>query len=121
MSGSRKNFEYTANNGDVFAINMDESNGELVGNADFSPTSTAKYFLPRNIKARYASYSSTDGNTQRRITVTDPMATTDTLPSIIAFSVIGGTVDCTLTQLTGEVTRPIPRADDTGLNDGDAT
>lgn len=122
MSGSIKTFEYTDGNGNTWAINMDESNGEAVGNTDFTNGSTAEFFLPRNLKARYATYRSADGRYQRRITVTDPDATSTSLPSSITIRTENeDAVDILLTGLVGERVLVIPKAEDTGIIDGDDT
>ena len=122
MAGSIKTFQYEDNNGNFWAVNMDESNGEAVGNTDFTDASTAEFFLPRNVEARYANYRSADGLYNRTIIVTDPNATTSSLPSQISVADgNGGTVDVLLTQLTGEVVKVIPKATDTAQTDGDAT
>ena len=84
MAGSIKTFEYTDNAGNFWAYNMDESNGEAVGNADFTDTSTAEFFLPRNIVPRYANYRSADGKYNRRIVVTSNTANQTTLPASIS-------------------------------------
>lgn len=122
MAGSRKTFEYTTDAGDVFAIEMDESNGEAVGNDDYTDTSTAVYYVPRNIKKRAATYRSDDGTISRRITVSSNTANSGTLPATIdGQDGLGGTVTLSLTNFTGESTKLIPKAVDTGLTDGDAT
>ena len=122
MAGSIKTFEYQTATNDFYAVNMDESNGVAVGNQDFTPTSTATVFIPRNIKARFASYRSANGLYQRRIIITDPTATVETLPaSISAQDGNGGTVTVLLTQLTGERVTVFPKAEDTAITDGTAT
>ena len=122
MAGSIKTFEYQTATNDFYAVNMDESNGVAVGNQDFTPTSTATVFIPRNIKPRFASYRSANGLYQRRIIVTDPTATVETLPaSIAAQDGNGGTVTVLLTQLTGERVTVFPKAEDTAITDGTAT
>lgn len=122
MTGSIKTFEYTDGNDNKWAINMDESNGEAVGNTDFTDSSTAQFFLPRNVVPRYANYRAADGSLQRRIAVTENDATSDSLPnSITVKDAEGADVDILLTSLVGEVVRVIPRAEDSGQDDGDDT
>ena len=123
MAGSIKWFEYTTNDGDTFAIKMDESNGEAVGNADYTASSTAVFALPRNIKARMARYVSADTLYTRSIPVTDSAASAGTLPATITAEISGSATPVTLAlaSFTGEQFTAIPRAEDTGLTDGDAT
>jgi hypothetical protein len=120
MAGSLKHFKYTCDNGDVFAVLMDESNGEEVGNADFGPTDAGviTYFLPRNVTPRKATYRTTAGTESATIIVTSNTATVSSLPSTI--TLFSGS-QAALTQFVGEVVRPVPTDVDTGLNDGDAT
>jgi hypothetical protein len=120
--GSRKWFVYTTSGGDTFGINMDESNGEDVGNQDLGPTDNIPYALPSNVKPRYAVYRSADGKTQRKIIICNNAADAGSLPGAIDFADgSGGVVTCSLTQFKGEEYRPIPSDVDTGLDDGDAT
>jgi hypothetical protein len=123
MAGSIKWFEYTTNDNATFAIRMDESNGEAVGNADYSATSTAVFALPRNIKPRMARYVSPDTLYTRLIPVTSPTASAGTLPATITAEISGSATPITLAlaSFTGEQFTAIPRAADTGLLDGDAT
>ncbi len=123
MAGSIKWFEYTTDDGDAFAIKMDESNGEAVGNADYTALSTAVFALPRNVKARMARYVSADTLYTRLIPVTDAAASAGTLPATITAEVSGSATPVTLTLATfiGERFTALPRAEDTGLLDGDAT
>lgn len=123
MAGSIKFFVYQTDFGDSFAVRMDESNGEAVGNSDFTPGDAAiRYMLPRNVQPRVATYRTLDGRQSRDIIVSNPAATFLTLPSTIVAddgSAVG--LDMFLSQFKGEVYRPIPSDVDTGLNDGDAT
>lgn len=120
MVGSKKDFEYTTDDGQEYVINMDESNGEAVGNTDYSAASTATMRLPSNCKPRYALYTSPDGNTRRKVVIGSNTATTATLAATIdVANGLGGTVTLGLSFFKGEEMRLIPRADDTGLTDGD--
>lgn len=123
MAGSIKWFEYTTNDSDTFAIKMDESNGEAVGNTDYTSASTAVFALPRNIKPRMARYVSADTNYSRSIPVTSNTASAGTLPATISAEISGSATPVTLAlaSFTGEQFTAIPRAEDTGLLDGDAS
>lgn len=122
MAGSLKNFEYTADDGTTYAVNMDESNGEAVGNADFVDASTATTFIPRNLVPRTAIYASADGRLRRTICITSNAATSATLPSTIDVTDgLGATITLSLSLFKGETFKTIPKAADTGLDDGDAT
>lgn len=122
MAGSLKWFEYTTDGGDDFAVFMDESNGEAVGNTDYTAASDAQFKLPSNVKARFARYTSADGNYQRVIPISTA-AIAAALPATIELEVAGQTalVTMSLSIVKGEVFSPIPRAADTGLDDGDET
>lgn len=123
MAGSLKWFQYTTDTGVDFGVFMDESNGEAVGNTDWTASSAGLFKLPKNVKPRYARYVSADGTRAANIIVTDNTASVTTLPSTIDFDVAGraAPVQLTLSEFVGERIRLIPRADDTGLNDGDDT
>jgi hypothetical protein len=123
MAGSLKWFEYETNDGDVFAVKMDESNGEAVSNVDYTTTSVAVFALPRNITPRKARYTSADGLYTRGIIVSAPGISASTLPATISAEVSGSATPVTLSLagFDGEKFNAIPRAEDTGLLDGDAT
>lgn len=123
MAGSIKWFEYEADGGETFGVRMDESNGEAVSNPDFTASSTAVYAIPRNLKPRRARYVSADGLRVRSIVVCTAGTTTGDLPATIAALIEGSATPVTLQLATfeGEKFRAIPKAEDTGLTDGDAT
>jgi len=54
MAGSLKFFKYTTSGGAEFAIKMDESNGEAIGNTDLVDADLPINELPRNIIPRYS-------------------------------------------------------------------
>lgn len=123
MAGSLKYFKYTTNGGTAYAIRMDESNGEAVGNTDLTSDDIPIAALPRNITARYALYRSTDGLTTRKIPITANNVDLEDL--VASFTVPRATVggsDVTVYRqsLIGEVQRPVTDID-TALTDGDAT
>lgn len=118
MAGSMKWFKYTTDFGDIFGINMDESNGEAIGNSDYDGLDgVIRFSVPSNVKPRMVTYRSVDGKQSTRIPVCDPAATILTLPGAI----VRDGVAMALTQFVGEQYNPIPNPLDTGLDDGDAT
>lgn len=122
MSGSRKTFEYTDTLGNKWAVDMDESNGEAVGNTDFTDSSTASFFAPRNIELRYGNYRSADGKYQKPIVLTEQDASPSTVPASITVSTeADGDVVLLLTGIVGERVKVIPKAADTAIDDGDDT
>lgn len=123
MAGSIKWFEYVTDNGDTFAVELDESNTEAVNGTagDYTAASTQIYAKPSNLTPRSLFYSNdqksrtircvaltaavyADAFTNTR-TITDPIDDTETL---------------TLVRQRPEVIR-LPFPQDTGLDDGDAT
>jgi hypothetical protein len=123
MAGSIKWFEYTTDSGAKFAISMDESNGEAVGNADYTDSSTVTFKLPSNVKKRFARYTSDDGHHARVIPISSNTQNVNTLPASFTAQAVGisGGVVVKLRQFVGEQISMIPAAEDTGLNDGDLT
>jgi len=126
MAGSLKDFEYTTDSGSVFAINLDESNTEAVNGAtgDYTDTSTAIFRLPGNIVPRRAYYSSPTGDRVIQCVVLTQAiynALAATTPTIIDPLDAGGTATLRLTRIRPEMINRLPRPDDTGLTDGDAT
>lgn len=122
MAGSLKWFEYTDDEGDTWAVEMDESNGEAVGNSDYTTSSTATMMLPRNCKPRYARYVDAAGKIARNIIVTAAGANAGSVPATISIvDALGATVELILKQFVGEQMTRIPAAIDTGLTDGDDT
>jgi hypothetical protein len=124
MSGSLKWFEYSTTDNRKYAIFMDESNGEAVSNTDLVSGGTEDLdALPRNVRPRFASYRSLDGKVQRKIHVTSNTANITTLPTSISIAAIDGNPATTvmLAAFTGEKQTRIPKASDSGQDDGDPT
>jgi len=124
MAGSIKYFEYTLDNGDIFALAADESNVEAImgESGDYDADSTTQYHLPANITPRYGVYSNPAKTRNIRIPVLNTTvynALEDDAPTIT--DPIAGTGTLTLTRKTPEIIRLLPIAEDTGLTDGDAS
>lgn len=123
MAGSLKFFKYTTQGGTNYALKMDESNGEAVGNTDLVSGDLPIAALPRNIRPRYALYRSADGLTTRKIPITANNVDLADLPAsfVVPSPLVGGTDITVLRQsFVGEVQRPVTDID-TAQTDGDAT
>lgn len=128
MAGSIKTFVYKTDNGRDCCINMDESNGEAVGNIDFDlPVINPALYLPgipAGIKPRIARYQSDDGRVSKAIIVClDSLLVL--LPAIInVFFPTSATavtpVEIRLKSIQNERAKAYTGVD-TGLNDGDFT
>lgn len=125
MAGSRKNFFYTDDTGQAYAISLDESNTEAINGSDgdIPDTSTATVLVPPNIKIRTLFYATP--NRERTIrcipltlarynaiingaapTIPDPIANDGSILNLV--------------RARGEARRVFPGVD-SGLTDGDAT
>lgn len=123
MAGSKKYLVYTTDDGTDFALLSDESNIEAVnaGTQDYVNGLTIKYCLPSNVQPRQAVFRSLDGRRTIKCTV---------LTRTIYDGLAGGAITSIpdpftqdavlyLSQLIPEVLTLLPKAVDTGLNDGD--
>lgn len=126
MSGSRKNQIYTCDNGDKFIVDLDESNGEVFGFDDYTGgAGEPSYFLPRNVKMRYVNWRANDGSLTRKFPVGKPDNTLFLNGGSVTVATVGASN--TLQSIAGQITssrgedKQLPRAADSGLNDGDAT
>lgn len=122
MAGSLKYFKYTTSGGTEYAIKMDESNGEAVGNTDVVAADLPLVELPRNIKPRYCLYRSADGLTTRKIPVTANNVDLAALPAsfLVASPIVAAAGITVIRQsLIGEIQRSISNLD-SGQLDGDA-
>lgn len=124
MAGSIKWFVYTTDDGTDFAVEQDESNTEAVNGAtqDYVAGTAFKYAVPKNLRLRTAYYQSADGKRSIKC-----VALTQTIYNGIPANVtsisdpIEPTKTLFLKRIRPEVISPLPFANDTGLDDGDAT
>lgn len=126
MAGSLKDFVYTADDGTNFAVNLDESNTEAINGTagDYDGTTVLKYREPSNLILRSAYYTSADGKrTIKCIPLTQAIynALPTASPTIVDPLDPAGTATLSLARVRAERIDRLPRADDTGLDDGDAT
>jgi hypothetical protein len=122
MAGSIKAMLYTADNGDTYAVRIDESNGEACGFSDVTtPTSNG---LPRNITMRYVNtFRAAEPVRKRRFWVGTPAAFTTILNNGLVSAPLWddeADEDWIVSSSRGE--RVSVYSDiDTGLTDGDVT
>lgn len=124
MAGSLKWFVYTTDDGTDFAIKLDESNTEAVNGAtqDYVAGTAFRFAIPSNLKPRRAVYASPDGT--RTISC---VALTQTIYNGVPANVTSITDPLNnantlgLVRILPERISPLPFANDTGLDDGDAT
>lgn len=122
MAGSLKYFVYTTDRGTDFALLADESNVEAVaaGTQDYVSGLNVPYTIPRNLTPRYAYYSDPTGDRTIRVPVLTQALFNGILTGAPTITDPIGSLTLTLSRITPERIR-LPRPDDTGLNDGDAT
>ena len=113
MVGSKTWFTYTTDAGTNYAIELDRSNTTAVNAGAPGGAGLPVAALPRNIKPRYALFSSADGFTRRRVVILTPADLAALTPST-SFTPQGTNAVVTLSFSRGEQTR-IPKAVDTGL------
>lgn len=122
MSGSIKFFVYTTDGGLDAAIKRDESNTEAVngGVQDYPNSGVSINELPRNIKPRYARFTSADGLVSRNVVVLTPTIFAGIPANLSSFvdSVSGQTLF--LKAKYGELVS-VPFGIDTAQQDGDAS
>jgi hypothetical protein len=122
MAGSVKYFKYTSDDGTDYALRMDESNGEAIGNADLGVLDTGLINeIPKNLEPRYALYRNLATGYQRKIVVCDRTANASTLPATLTLKTDSGDVSFWLSYYRGEAYRRVPTSVDTGIDDGDIT
>jgi hypothetical protein len=121
MAGSIKWFEYTTDNGDVFAIELDESNTEAINGTtgDYVAASTQIYARPTNVTPRSLYYSNADKTrTIKCVALTQAIYTDAFTNTRTLADPIDDGETLTLVRQRPEVIR-LPYPQDTGLQDGD--
>lgn len=122
MAGSLKWFIYTADSGTQFCVYRDESNLEAVNGAvgDYPDTgSTVVNGLPSNMKMRTAAYTSANAQVRRVIPCLTAAIYNALAPGATITDQSSG-LTLTLVSKQGERVR-LPKGQDTGLTDTDAT
>lgn len=122
MVGSLKYFVYTTDRGTDFALLADESNVEAVagGTQDYVTGLDVPYTIPRNLTPRYAYYQDPAGLRTIKIPVLTQALYSGILTGAATITDPIGALILNLVRISPEKIR-LPRAADTGLNDGDAT
>lgn len=121
MAGSRKTVGYTADNGTVYAISVDESNVELVMGVQV-PANGSAPALPKGTEPRFVRLESELGLVRRKVpvlTLARYAAIDGATPLTIGLGDIDTGVAVRVRSKNGEKNRFIPRDYDTGKLDGD--
>lgn len=123
--GSRKDVNYIADNGDIYAISVDESNIELVMGGSV-PLATASIRKPSNLKSlRTVVLADVSNNIKRRVPVLTQARYNTLLSTRPNFTLPDNDVDegtvVGVSELLPEKFTRLPKNVDTGKNDGDAT
>lgn len=114
MSGSIKWMNYTADDGTLYAVRIDESNGEAGGFLDYTGTADGG-IIPRGFKMRYVNAVSSTGIARKFY-----IGTADNALYVSGGTITSGGVDFVVSSKRGE-SSVIPRAADSGQTDGDPT
>lgn len=123
MAGSLKWFVYTTDDGQDFAIKLDESNTEAINGStqDYVSGLSLMYALPRNLRPRELLYSTANrARTIRCVALTATIFANApaNVPTIVD-PIDGSTL--VLRAINPEKIRNLPFAADTGLTDSDDT
>lgn len=119
MAGSRRNFQYTADNGNIYLFGADESNTEAVNGsaAEITLPANINEGVPRNIKMRRVYYS--DLEETRIISAVAATPTVYNAPPASIADPLDGSVTLGFSRKAPEQVRVFKRSD-TGLTDGDS-
>ena len=117
MAGSKKSMVYKSDNGNNYAVTVDESNGEVAG----VPLPT----MPKGMVMRYANVHRDGSN--RRIWVGKPDSpimlgsVVSLLLSFFGAGTFAESVAWVVSSVIGEKSPTRPKTADTGILDGDAS
>lgn len=113
MSGSIRWFQYTTDGGVNYAVQADKSNIAAVNpSGTAQPANLPIAALPRNIKPRYAIFTSDDGLIRRKVLLLT-QADVTALSATLSFTPTGETTAVKLSYTRGEQVS-LPRLVDTG-------
>jgi hypothetical protein len=120
MAGSLRNFQYTADDGQIYLFKADESNIESVNVlvANIVTANLTRPGLPRNIVPRKVFYANAEGTRTLSI-IASTLAVYLAPPATIPDTLPSSTAVLSLVRKTPEKVR-LFRNIDTGLTDGDA-
>lgn len=122
MAGSKRFFNYVADNGVVFALNLDESNTEAInGTSANVPAAAARSQIPRpvGLKPRRFFYVSSTGLRVISCIVLTPAIYSGTPPATIPDPIAGGAAVLNFVRRTPE-SYPGIRWADSGQTDTDS-
>jgi len=132
MAGSRKWMVYEGDDGNEYAVQIDESNGEAANFADYGilyeVAGVVLPVLPKGFQMRYANAQTTanEGGT-RKIWVGTPNsgiitgAIATLLLPYFSGTTLGAAVAYAISSIVGEKSGARPKVGDTGILDGDAS
>ena len=132
MAGSLSWKKYVRDNGDIFAVKIDEGNAEA---ADFDDITVADEVagvvpppLPKSVKMRYANVRDPSSGSNRKIYVGKPDSgiMTGSVVSLLLWAFTANNaisaISWIITSVIGETFKEsIPNSSDTGFLDGDAS
>lgn len=98
MAGSLSWFRYTSDTNTEYAVKADTSNMKAVGGLDAPSGSDS---LPRNLKPRYAMYSTNDGLRKRKV-ILPLLADLAAPPVTLNLAIDGGTAEFKFLYSRGE-------------------
>ena len=129
MAGSQKTMVYLSDNGNRYAVKVDESNGEVSSFDDYTLLDIVAGVplppMPKGMQMRYANLLR-DG-TNRKIWVgkpTSPIMLGTVVSLLLSFFGAGSFAESVvwlISSVVGEKSAPRPNPSDTGIIDGDET